>query len=197
MRYSGKFYVLEGIDGTGKTEHATRLAKEFGLTHFFDPGSTVQSNAIRKLLLEVEGMSQSTRALLYTAARNEFVLQKLIPALKAGQNVICERYYFSTMVYQHGALPWSVFNELHSNMPKPDKVIFLDIDPEVAMRRDANPDEASIKGKGIEFFSEHNSRYRNVIKGHNSTIVNANPSLDEVYLNIVRVLARENPNLFG
>lgn len=197
MRYSGKFYVLEGIDGTGKTEHATRLAARFGLTHFRDPGSTAPSEAIRKVLLEVEGMDQSTRAMLYIAARNEFVLQKLIPALKAGQNVICERYYFSTMVYQHGALSWSAMKDLHSHMPKPDKVILLDASPDVAMARDANPNEASIKGRDAAFFSDLSSKYRNVVRGHNSTIVNANPSSDEVYLNIVRALARENPNIFG
>lgn len=197
MRYPGKLFVLEGIDGTGKTEHATRLAKNFGLTHFRDPGSTVQSEAIRRVLLEVEGMDQSTRAMLYIAARNEFVLQKLIPALKAGQNVICERYYFSTMVYQHGALSWSVMNELHARMPKPDKVILLSATPEVAMSRDVNPNEASINGRDASFFSDLSSKYLNVIKGHNSTIVNANPPQDEVYLNIVRTLACENPHIFG
>jgi dTMP kinase len=197
MRYPGKLYVLEGVDGTGKSTQAKQIVERFGLTHFREPGSVRAAEAIRATVLTVGDLSPEAQALLYIAARTEFVKQRLIPALIAGENVLMERYYFSTMVYQHGALPWDVFNKLHAWMPKPDKVILLEVDPETAIARDANPHENQWLSRTPEYFRELSRHYRNAIKGYNASIVNANVDFDTVQSNIVRALACENPHIFG
>lgn len=195
--YKGKFFVLEGIDGTGKSTIARRLANEFGLVHLFDPGSTSEALLIRKLLLETKGMEPSTRALLYIAARNEVTSKRIVPELQAGKNVIIERYSFSTMAYQYGVLPLNTMHDLHAHMPKPDKVILLETEPAIAMARDANPQEASIAGKDAHYFTDLIKKYREVVQGHNYTTVDVSGEFEGVYQNIVRILARENPDLFG
>ncbi len=190
----GRLVVIEGMDGTGKSTHAKKLAEQFGLVYFREPGSVSSAESIRDVLMKVE-MSKEAQALLFIGARIEFVNNALIPTLKSGKSVILDRYFFSTMAYQHGALPWSVFTELHKTMPQPDKVLLLECDPEVALGR--SQEENVMEREGIEFFRELATRYKNVVKGHNTTILNANQPIDDVYLNIVRTLARENPHIFG
>ena len=190
----GMLIVMEGMDGTGKSTHAKKLAEQFGLAYFREPGSVSSAESIRDVLMKVE-MSKEAQALLFIGARIEFVNNALIPTLKSGKSVILDRYFFSTLAYQHGALPWSVFTELHKNMPRPDKVLLLECDPEVALGR--SQEENVMEREGIEFFRELATRYRNVVKGHNTTIISADQSIDDVYLRIVRTLARENPHIFG
>lgn len=189
----GSLFVLEGIDGTGKSTHAKRLSMDYDLVYFREPGSVASAEAIRSVLMSVE-MSKDAQALMFIAARTEFVRSLLIPTLESGRSVILDRYYFSTLAYQHGALPWDVFNKLHAWMPKPDKVLLLECDPEVALSR--SQEENVMEREGLEFFKDLHIRYRQVVKGHPTTIIDANDTIQGVYSNIIKVLSRENPRIF-
>lgn len=189
----GMLFVIEGIDGTGKSTHAKRLAMDYGLAYFREPGSVASAEAIRSVLMNVE-MSKDAQALMFIAARTEFVRSLLIPTLESGKSVILDRYYFSTLAYQHGALPWDVFNTLHAWMPKPDKVLLLECDPEVALSR--SQEENVMEREGLDFFKDLHIRYRQVVKGHHTTIIDANDTLQGVYSDIIKVLSRENPRIF-
>lgn len=194
MAYAGKLYVFEGIDGTGKSTHCKRIAEQYGLKYFREPGSVEAAENIRSVVLSTD-MSKASQALLFIAARIEFVEKLLIPTLKAGQSVILDRYYFSTLAYQNGALPWPVVTELHKKMPRPDKVILLECDPEVALAR--SQEENVMEREGIEFFRELVRIYRRVVTGHNTSIISANSDIETVYKDIMRALASENPSLFS
>ncbi len=174
---------MEGVDGTGKSTNALRLAKEFNMTHFREPGSVPCAEAIREIIL-TQKMSQATQALLFIAARTEFVIEKLLPALNSGQNVIMERYFYSTMVYQDQALAHEVMSKLHNWMPLPDAVLLLECPPSISMARDINPGDQTIAGKDAEFFDRLKSKYRNVVKDVPHHLVDTSESKEAVYQKI-------------
>ena len=103
----GLFITLEGPDGTGKTTNA-ELLEQYLLKEGYDcirtrePGGTKIGEQIREILLSNgnKGMAYETEALLYAAARQEIVLQVILPALKSGKTVICDRFYDSSIAYQ-------------------------------------------------------------------------------------------------
>ncbi|HCS11490.1 MAG TPA: dTMP kinase, partial [Clostridiales bacterium] len=99
----GRFIVLEGSDGSGKSTMADRIGKYFsekGRTIEFtrEPGGTQISEKIRELILDRDNteMDYRTEALLYAASRAQLVSEKIIPWLKEGKIVISERYVYSS-----------------------------------------------------------------------------------------------------
>jgi dTMP kinase len=143
----GRFIVLEGSDGSGKSTMADRIGKYFsekGRTIEFtrEPGGTQISEKIRELILDRDNteMDYRTEALLYAASRAQLVSEKIIPWLKAGKVVISERYVYSSLVYQGlgrglGIDEVKKINDFATAGIKPDLVILLDVDPEKALKR--------------------------------------------------------------
>src|SRR5688572_24556294 len=103
----GKFITLEGIDGAGKSTHASfvrdlivvRSGTEAVVTR--EPGGTPLGERLRELLLN-EPMAPDTEAMLMFAARREHVERVIWPALDRGAWVICDRFTDATMAYQGG-----------------------------------------------------------------------------------------------
>lgn len=106
------FIVFEGIEGCGKSYQSTKLykkLKKYGLDVIStrEPGGTKSSEIIRNLILKdyftketKEKFDKYTDTLLYLAARNEHVKNKIIPALKKKKIIICDRFIDSTFAYQ-------------------------------------------------------------------------------------------------
>lgn len=106
------FVTIEGIDGTGKSTQANRLAESLKaeghatlLTR--EPGGSPGAEEIRALLVEGEPgrWSPETEILLFTAARRDHVERLIEPALTEGKIVICDRYVDSTRAYQGAESP--------------------------------------------------------------------------------------------
>lgn len=163
MTGGGRFITFEGIDGSGKSTQARRLAerltgkgREVVLTR--EPGGSPGAEEIRALLLTgaPDRWSAETELLLFTAARRDHLERRIAPALAAGQVVICDRFADSTRVYQgatRGDLRGLV-DQLHALMigREPDLTLLIDIDPETGWRRaKARPDaEARFEDFGAE-----------------------------------------------
>ncbi len=109
------FIVFEGIEGSGKSYQARKLYKSLrkikkNIILTREPGGTKGAEIIRKIILKDYfeknkkiKFDKYTDTLLYLAARNEHVKNKLIPALKQKKIVICDRFVDSTFAYQvHG-----------------------------------------------------------------------------------------------
>ena len=137
---------FEGIDGSGKSTQARRLADalrgkghEVVLTR--EPGGSPGAEEIRKLVLEgdPERWSPETELLLFTAARRDHLERLILPALAAGQSVICDRFADSTRVYQglRGPDLRQKVDMLHDLMivREPDLTVLVDMDPEVGLAR--------------------------------------------------------------
>jgi dTMP kinase len=106
-RLAGRFIVVDGPDGAGKSTQTALLAKalrEQGVTvrQVRDPGGTAIGDRVREILLDpaCEEMAVRTELMLYMASRAQLVAEIVRPALQAGQCVLSDRYISSTIAYQ-------------------------------------------------------------------------------------------------
>jgi dTMP kinase len=141
-----RFITFEGIDGSGKSTQARRLAQWLGdqghdvvLTR--EPGGSPGAEEIRQLLLtgDPDRWSAETEILLFTAARRDHLEKTILPALAAGKTVVSDRFADSTRVYQgatRGDLRAKV-DALHTLMigRDPDLTFVIDMDPATALER--------------------------------------------------------------
>jgi dTMP kinase len=108
-KLTAKFIVLDGGEGCGKTTQTRMLAARLStdgvpVLTVRDPGATHIGEQIRAILLNPEQsvMGMRCEMLLYMAARAQLMTQTILPALNAGQCVICDRFVSSTLAYQLG-----------------------------------------------------------------------------------------------
>lgn len=147
---SGRFIVLEGIDGSGTTTQGQALVmalRQAGAEALFthEPSSGPYGKQLRQLLAGGEAdpsRAWDCLALLFAADRLDHVAREIEPALRRGSTVICDRYDLSTLAYQsatapeaESALPW--LRAINARAPRPHLTIVLDVDPDVAERRRA------------------------------------------------------------
>jgi len=143
---AGTFLSFEGIDGSGKSTQARRLAESLRarghtVTLTREPGGSPGAEEIRRLVLEgdPDRWSAETEILLFTAARRDHLEKTIRPALARGEIVITDRFADSTRIYQgitRGDLVATV-DSLHALMigTEPDLTILVDIDPELGLSR--------------------------------------------------------------
>ena len=143
----GKLISLEGIDNTGKSTQARRLSlylkrKGFDTLLIREPGGTEISEKIRRILLSHKSGSLSPRAelLLYQAARAQLVSQMILPALRLGKIVVCDRYYDSSTAYQGYARGLDLklvrdLNKFATGGIAPDLTILIDLPAQLALKR--------------------------------------------------------------
>ncbi len=143
---SGHFITFEGIDGSGKSTQAKRLADRLRAEGFQvvltrEPGGSVGAEEIRALVLEgdPDRWSAETEILLFTAARRDHLERTILPAIAAGKIVICDRFADSTRMYQglsRGDLR-AIVDQLHSLMigREPDLTVLIDMDPATGLAR--------------------------------------------------------------
>ena len=143
----GLFITFEGGEGCGKSTHSRLLLKKLEqhnipvvLTH--EPGGTALGDELRKALKKKRGSSISPQAELFlvAASRAQLMSEVIRPALQEGKVVICDRFTYSTMVYQgYGrGLDFTAIkmvNNMATMHLNPDLVILLDIPPEQGLAR--------------------------------------------------------------
>lgn len=146
MAGRGRFVTFEGIDGSGKSTQARRLAaalsaegREVVLTR--EPGGSPGAEEIRRLLVEGDPhrWSPVTELLLFNAARRDHLEKTIRPALEAGRTVISDRFADSTRVYQGAARAdlRPLADSLHAEVIalEPDLTFVIDMDPATALSR--------------------------------------------------------------
>ncbi len=106
----GKFIVVDGPDGAGKSTQRELLADSLvragaDIVRCRDPGGTAIGDRIRSVLLDYDLTSMDVRceAMLFMASRAQLVSEIIQPALQANQTVLCDRYVTSTCAYQGAA----------------------------------------------------------------------------------------------
>jgi len=138
----GMFICIEGIDASGKTTQARRLVRNLRLKgidviYTTEPSSGRVGRLIRRYVLDRKSrVPIAVEALLFAADRVEHVETKIKPALKKGKVMVCDRYIYSTLAYQGAAgldLKW--IEEINRFALKPDLALFLDVPPEVVVKR--------------------------------------------------------------
>ncbi len=152
-----KFITFEGGEGSGKSTLIKNLANYFdenGVDYIAtrEPGGLDVCEKIREIVkYSKEELTPQTELLLFSASRAQLTHDVILPALKNGKVVICDRYFDSTRVYQGYCA--NIADEVVMNITNfatnglvPDVTFFLDIDPQFAFERKGGKD----KGDRIE-----------------------------------------------
>ncbi len=146
MAKKGKFIVLEGIDGSGKSTQAKLLHQRFcreGISPILtrEPTNGPIGKLIRQILSGTQPMDQRAIANLFAADRTDHLSHPengIHQLVKQGRTVICDRYYFSSYAYhsQYMDMDWVfAINQLNADILKPDLTIFIDVPPELCVKR--------------------------------------------------------------
>ena len=146
----GKLIVFEGVDGSGKSTQCVRLYEKLILEkkqNVFltkEPGGTHIGDKIRAMLLNRAGfeISELTEFFLFMADRCQHISEVLQPHLEKEHILICDRFWYSTIVYQVFCSKNEVLQkygyEMNSDIAEivnPDIIIFLDTSVDVCMSR--------------------------------------------------------------
>lgn len=143
----GKFIVLDGPEGCGKSTQIQLLRESLqagGLEVLLvrDPGTTRIGEQIRSILLNPDHgeMGMRCEMLLYMAARAQMMTETILPALKAGKTVLCDRFVSSTLAYQldgDGLTAGEIraVADIAIQHRWPDLTILLDMPPEESFKR--------------------------------------------------------------
>lgn len=198
QRTRGLFITLEGIEGSGKSTQIRFLAEMltqagYRVLQTREPGGTATAEAIRHILLTAtsnEPVTPQTEALLILAARCQHVTHVIVPALKRGTVVLCDRFSDSTFAYQGFArgldLDWlRAANELATGGLRPDLTLVLDLPVSVGLAR-----RRADRGQQNRLDHETERFHRKVRRGFlaltaeepgRMRIVNANRPAEEVW----------------
>ncbi|WP_295799963.1 dTMP kinase [uncultured Microbulbifer sp.] len=169
----GKFITLEGGEGVGKSTNLQFVIQwldshgvEFVQTR--EPGGTPLAEQLRELLLQkrAENVDPTAELLMVFAARAQHLREVIVPALESGKWVICDRFTDATYAYQGGGrgLDRALISQLEQTVQKdlrPDKVLLLDLDPEIGLQRAAATGEADrFESEQLSFFRKVREAYR-------------------------------------
>jgi dTMP kinase len=212
----GKFITFEGLDGCGKSTQLARLAEKltqqgFSVVVTREPGGTDTGEKIRGLLLDTRtsGLVPMAELALMFASRAQHIEEVILPALSAGQIVLCDRFTDSSEAYQGGGrkLGSKPVLELHRVLCgdlKPDLTILMDSDVgasvERARRRNARSarsaderDEGRFEKENRAFFTRVHDAYLQIAKREPERVVviDARGTPDQTHAKILQtVLAK-------
>jgi len=167
------FVTFEGIEGSGKTTQARRFyrfLKKKGIPCLLtkEPGGTKRARLLRTILLSPRGekLSEAAEVFLYLADRAQHVEEVILPALKEGKVVLCDRYSDATFAYQGGARghPLKLLAEmdrLATGGIYPDLTFLLDVPVRVglARARKRHRGQDRIEGESIRFHEKVRKAY--------------------------------------
>lgn len=211
---TGKFISFEGPDGAGKTsvlkKISTKLTAQLGsqLMVTREPGGNPISESIRQIILDRANtkMDARTEALLYAAARRQHLVEQVIPALNAGKVVLSDRYVDSSIAYQGAGREigtqavWQM-NQFATAGLEPNLTIYLDIEPEVGIKRIKQHRQNEINRLDVEQLAFHKrvrtaylalfNRYPDRIK-----LIDASQPFEKVVMAVQQAITQKYPELF-
>jgi dTMP kinase len=197
---SGRFIVVEGGEGAGKSTQVERVtaslrARGHEVVVTYEPGDTKTGAELRTALLHADAaLDPRAELLLMLADRAQHVAEVIRPALARGAIVVCDRYAPSTLAYQGIARGLGVdaverLSRWAAGELEADAVIVLDLPDAIAERR-VSPHRDRFERAGAEFHARVRAAYRELAAARGWLLVDADGSPDEV---AARVLAAVLP----
>lgn len=184
-----RYIALEGVDGSGKSTVARAVAERLvalgdDAVVVREPGGTVVGEVVRGLLLDSERLDDWAEVFLFAAQRAELAREVIRPALEAGTWVVSDRSYYSSVAYQGrgrglGEAKVREINEIGLDGVVPDHVFVLDVEPDLALSRQENPDR--IGREGVDFQSAVRASYRDLAAAEEKVVlIDGSLSVDDM-----------------
>ncbi|KAA6208266.1 dTMP kinase [Avibacterium paragallinarum] len=195
----GKFIVIEGLEGAGKTtarEAILATLQQSGIDDVVftrEPGGTPLAEKLRQLIKyeTEEPVSDKAELLMLYAARIQLVENVIKPALEAGKWVIGDRHDLSSQAYQGGGrqIDAQLLQSLKQTVLgdfAPDLTLYLDLDPEIGLARARGRGELDrIEQQEIAFFQRTRRRYLELVQQDpNAVVINAEQPIKQVRADI-------------
>ncbi|MCY6370268.1 dTMP kinase [Clostridium ganghwense] len=204
----GVFITLEGPDGSGKStiiKLVEGYLSEKGIDYIStrEPGGINIAEQIRNVILDKSNTAMDGRceALLYAASRRQHLAERVIPALKEGKVVICDRFVDSSLAYQGYARGLGIdevmqINEFAIEGYMPDFTLYLDVEPEVGLERIAKNKDREVNRldlEKIDFHKRVREGYFILLEKYSNRIrkVDANQPIEKVFDSIKKILNDE------
>ncbi len=192
MKDKGLFITFEGGEGSGKTTLIKALGKKLeemkiGYMVTREPGGSTIAEEIRNIILDKKNtmMDPRTEALLYAASRRQHLAEIVLPALKEGKLVLCDRYLDSSLAYQGYARGIGIdevyaINQFAIDETMPDMTFFLNLKPEEGLKRIALHRSDEVNRLDLENISFHHKvyeAYQILLKKYPERILSVDASL--------------------
>lgn len=194
---TGKFIVIEGLEGAGKTTARQVIVDTLGengitdLIYTREPGGTPLAERLRTLIkdgIDGETVTDKAEVLMLYAARIQLVDNVIKPALARGQWVIGDRHDLSSQAYQGGGR--GIDRQLMASLRDtvlgdfyPDFTLYLDLPPETGLARARSRGELDrIEQESLDFFRRTRSRYLELAESDPRIVtIDASQSMDNVH----------------
>ena len=204
----GKFIVIEGIDGCGKTTQIDEIARWIPTSGLLngnsqliktrEPGGSLLGKKLRNLILDNNKQNKPSslaELLLYSADRAEHISKIISPALEKKDWVLSDRFSDSTLAYQgYGRnINLDIIKKIESIVCQgeyPDLTIFLEISPEESILRRKNFIPDRIEAEGIKFLEKVNEGFKLIAKEKNWKIISATQDINTISNEIKKTLLK-------
>ena len=192
--HEGKLIVIEGIDGTGKSTQATMLAEALRkdgheVVQSFEPTNGPWGRKLRESATTGR-LSIEDELDYFLKDRRQHVEELITPTVERGGIDILDRYYFSSMAYQgaRGIDPAEIREKNEAFAPKPDLLIILDLDVDIALNRIGVRD-----GEANEFEKRESLQFcRDLFLSLKSEsfvhVIDTDASIEEVHEHVMQVV---------
>jgi dTMP kinase len=199
----GKFIVVEGIEGAGKSSaicviEAVLNKHDIPFIKTREPGGTPLAETLRDIVKSAshdEELTQETELLLMYASRSQLLANRILPALAQGTWVIGDRHDLSSRAYQGGGRQFDdrIMNAIADVTLKgfaPDLTVYLDIAPELGLARaQARGELDRIELEKIEFFQRVRNKYLELATASETTdIIDASQDMLSVHNDVAKVI---------
>ncbi len=201
---TGKFIVIEGLEGAGKTtaiQTVSHFLNNQGIHDLImtrEPGGTPLAEQMRRLVKEGhpdESLTDMAELLLMYASRAQLVENVIRPALNKGQWVVGDRHDMSSQAYQGGGRGFDASTMLALRQMvlgdfRPNLTLYMDIDPNIGLARARGRGELDrIEKQAIEFFERTRHRFLSLAETEpNIVVIQANQSFEQVKTDIESAL---------
>lgn len=201
----GKFIVIDGPDGTGKSTLIKNIKKYLAENTIIDnfvfsrePGGTKIGEAIRAILLDVNNaeMTDYTEAYLYAAARLQHVEELILPNLAEGRHVVSDRFHLASVCYQGYGRQKNVelikrLNQLAVDMVGEIHYIILMAQPEIGIRRKTGERELDrLEMASLDFHRRVYEGYKTMMKELPCYEIDASGTEEETFSKVISILKK-------